>query len=66
MSRPTWNPSKGSPALELFLSKVKEDIFSILPGHLKKFNLKIEEYLTIRSLQNGRSILIKPAVYLQR
>ena len=23
----TWNPPKGSPVLELFLSKVKEDIF---------------------------------------
>ena len=36
----TWNPPKGSPALELFLSKVKEDIFSVLPGHPKKFNLR--------------------------
>ena len=31
----TWNPPKGSPALELFLSKVKEDIFSVLPGILR-------------------------------
>ena len=39
----TWNPPKGSPALELFLSKVKEDIFSVLPGHPKKFNLSKKE-----------------------
>ena len=57
----TWNPPKGSLALELFLSKVKEDIFSVLPGHPKKFNLNREEYLTIRSLQNDRSVIIKPA-----
>ena len=38
----TWYPPKGSPALELFLSKVKEDIFSVLPGHPKKFNLNSE------------------------
>ena len=57
----TWNPPKGSPALELFLSKVKEDIFSVLPGHPKKFNLSKEKYLTMRSLQNDRSVIIKPA-----
>ena len=57
----TWNSPKYSPALELFLSKFKEDIFSVLPGHLKKFNVNREEYLTMRSLQNDRSIIIKPA-----
>ena len=57
----TWNPPKGSPALEVFPFKVKEDIFSVLPGHPKKFNLNREEYLTMRSLQNDRSVIIKPA-----
>ena len=56
----TWNPPKGSPALELFLRKVKEDIFSVLPEHPKKFNLNREEYLSMRSLQNDRSVIIKP------
>ena len=56
----TWNSPKGSPALELFISKVKEDIFSVLPGHSKKFNLNREEYLTMRSLQNEGSVIIKP------
>ena len=58
----TCNPRKGSPALELFLSKVKEDIFSVLPRHPKKFNLNREEYLTMCSLQNDRSVIIEPAV----
>ena len=57
----TWNPPKGSPALELFLNKVKEDIFSVLPRRPKKFNLNREEYLTMRSLQNDRSVIIEPA-----
>ena len=53
----TWNPLKDSPALELFLSKVKGD----MPGHPKKFNLNREEYPTMCSLQNDRSVIIKPA-----
>ena len=57
----TWNPPKGSPSLQLFLSKVKEDTFSVLPGHPKKFNLNREEYFTMRSLHNDRSVIIKPA-----
>ena len=57
----TWNPPKSSSALELFLSKVKKDIISVLPGHPKKLNLNREEYLTMRSLQNDRSVIIKPA-----
>ena len=57
----TWNPPKVSPTLELFLSKVKEDIFSVLPWPPKKFNLSKKDYLTMRSLQNDRSVIIKPA-----
>ena len=32
-----------------------------MPGHPKKFNLNREEYLTMHSLQNVRSVIIKPA-----
>ena len=52
-----------SPKLHRILkSKVKEDIFSILPEHHQKFNSNKEEYLTMWSLQNDRSVIIKPAV----
>ena len=27
-----WNPPKGQPALEMFLSQIETDIFSVLPG----------------------------------
>ena len=55
------NPPKDSSDLELFLNKVKEDIFLVLSGHPKNFNFNREEYLPMRSLQNDRSVLIKPA-----
>ena len=58
-SKSTWNPPKGAPALELFLSQT-EDILSILPGKVTNYNLSKEEYLTMRSLQNDRSVVIKP------
>lgn len=48
------------PALELFLSKVNKDIFLILFAHPNKFNLNKNEYLTMRILQNDRSVIIKP------
>ena len=57
----TWNNPKDLPALELFLSKVKEDINSLFPGHPKKFSFNRGGDLTMRSLQNNRSVIIKPA-----
>ena len=60
-SKSTWNPPKGAPALELFLSQTEKDILSILPGKVTNYNLSKEEYLTMRSLQNDRSVVIKPA-----
>ena len=38
-----------------------EIFFSILLGQLKKFDLNREEYLTMRSLQNDKSIITNPA-----
>ena len=60
-NKSTWNPPKGAPALELFLSQTEKDILSILPGKATNYNLSKEEYLTMRSLQNDRSVVIKPA-----
>ena len=60
MLKSTWNPKKSSPTLELFLIKVKEGIFSALPGHPQEFNWSRVERSTY-SLQNDRSVTIKPA-----
>ena len=59
-SKPTWNPPRAVPAIELFLSQTEKDISSILPGKATNYNLSKEEYLTIRSLQNDRSVAITP------
>ena len=55
----TWNRPKAKTASELFLSKVKEDIFSVLNEHSKKSNLNRQDYLTMCSLQNDRSVIIQ-------
>ena len=60
-SKSTWNPPKGAPALELFLNQTEKDILSILPGKATNYNLSKEEYLAMSSLQNDRSVVIKPA-----
>ena len=60
-SKSTWNPPKGTPALELFLSQAEKYILSILQGKATNYNLSKEEYLTMRSLKNDRSVVIKPA-----
>ena len=60
-SKSTWNPPKGAPALELFLSQTEKDMLSILPGKATNYNLSKEEYLTMCSLQNDRSGFLKPA-----
>ena len=60
-SKSTWNPPKRAHALELFLNQTEKGILSMLPGKATNYNLSKEEYLTIRSLQNDRSVVIKPA-----
>ena len=57
----TWNPPKKAPALELSLSVTEEDILSILLGKTINYNLSKEDYLTMRSQQNDRGLVIKPA-----
>ena len=54
-----WNP-KDHPALEAFLSKTEKDIFSLIPER-EDCNLHKDEYLAMRSLENDRNVIIKPA-----
>ena len=55
------NPPKGHPGLEAFLNKTKKDIFYLIPGREKDYNLTKDEYLAMRSLENDRNVIIKPA-----
>ena len=41
-------------------SKVKEDLFLVLPGHPQKFNLNREVYLIMRSRQNDSVKILPP------
>ena len=59
-----WNPPKGHPALEAFLNKTEKDIFSLITERdrrEKDYNLTKDEYLAMRSLENDRKVIIKPA-----
>ena len=56
-----WNPPKGHPAVETFLSKLETEIFSVLPGTPLEYNLSKEESLAMRGLTEDRNIIIKPA-----
>ena len=60
-SKSTWNSSKGSPALELFLNKTEQNFFSVSTGKAEQLNLTREEYLTMRNIQEDRNVIIKPA-----
>ena len=60
-SKSTWNPPKRAPALELFLSQTEKDLLPILSGKATNYNLSKEENLKIRSLQNDRGVVLKPA-----
>ena len=56
-----WNPPKGYPAVEIFLSKLETEIFSVLPGTPLDYNLSKEEWLAMRGLAEDPNIIIKPA-----
>ena len=57
----SWKPPKGNPNLELFLSKVEQDLFKTIKTPTKYFNLSSDEWKAIRSLADDRSIVIKKA-----
>ena len=42
-TKSTWNPPQGHPALEIFLSQMEADVFSLLPGNTAQYNLSKEE-----------------------
>ena len=45
----------------MFLSQVEGDIFSVLLGNTSSYSLTKNEWLAMRGLAEGRSIIIKPA-----
>ena len=58
-TKSTWNPPKGHPNLEVFLSEVEKELFSCTSKKLGYSNLSTEEWKAMRSLADDRSIVIK-------
>ena len=61
--RPTssWNPPKGHPNLEVFLSEVEKELFTVVDSKLGYSNLSKEEWKSMRTLADDRTIVIKKA-----
>ena len=55
----TWNPRKGHPFLEVFLSQLGNNLLEITKQELSYSNLSKEAWRAIRSLANDRPIVIK-------
>ena len=55
-----WNPHNGHLSLEIFLSKLQNKVFSVLPGTPRDYNLLKEKWLAMRGLAEDHNI-IKPA-----
>ena len=60
-TKSSWNPPKGHPCLEVYLSQVEKELFELAVSHLGYSNFTKEEWTAIRSLADGRSIIIKKA-----
>ena len=56
-----WNLPNGHSALEIFLSKLDNDVLSVLPGTPCDYNLLKKEWLAMRGLAEDCNIVIKPA-----
>ena len=57
----SWEPPKGHPNLEVFLSQLENEIFKIPFDNLKHSNTSKEECHAIRALADDRTIIIKRA-----
>ena len=60
-SKSSWKPAKGNPNLEMFLSKVEQDLFKTIETPVRYSNLSNDEWKAIRSLADDKSIVIKKA-----
>ena len=53
----SWKPPKGNPNLEMFLSKVEQDLFKTIETPTRYSNLSSDEWKAIRSLADDRVLL---------
>ena len=57
--KPNRNPPNSHTSLEIFLSKLENEVFSVLPGTPCNYNLSKEEWLVIKDLAEECNIIIK-------
>ena len=57
----TWVPPKGHPCLKVFLSQVEAELFKLSGSSIRYSNMSKDEWDAIRSLADGRRIVIKRA-----
>ena len=57
----SWKPPNANLNLEMFLSKVEQDLFKTIETPIRYSNLSSDEWKAIRSLADDRSIVIKKA-----
>ena len=55
----SWNPPKGHPNLEVFLSEVEKELFTVVDSKLGYSNLSKEEWKAMQTLADDRTIVIK-------
>ena len=60
-SKLSGNPPKGDPHLKVFLSRVEEELFTVIERPVRHSNFSQEEWKAIRSLADDRNIVIKKA-----
>ena len=58
-TKSSWNLPKGEPHLEVFLSRVEEELSTVIEKSVRHPNLSQEEWKTIRSPADDRNIVIK-------
>ena len=57
----SWKPPEGHPNLEVYLSQVENELFSIVDEPIRYSKISKEEWIAMRSLADDRSIVIKKA-----
>ena len=60
-TKSSWNPPKGDPDLDVFLSKVEEELSTVIERPVRHPNWSQEEWKGIRFLADYRNIVIKKA-----
>ena len=57
----SWNPPKGYPNLEVFLSVVERELFTVVDSKLGYSDLSKEKWKAMQTLADDRTIVIKKA-----